>query len=67
MINEVLLILARIILLLWVVFKFLLEKVVMPMLARTRIVPSVREEVVWTETNQVEFADIGVIKVVPHL
>lgn len=67
MVNKVLLVLSGILIPLGVIFKFLLEKVIMPVLTRPCVMPSVWEQIVWTEANKVEFADIWVIEMVSHL
>ena len=66
-VNEVLLILSCKLIPLGVIFKFLLKKIIMPVLAGPCIMPSIWKQVIWTEANKVKFTNVWVVKMISHL
>ena len=66
-VNEVLLVLSCKLISFGVIFKFLLKKIIMSMLARPRIMASIWKQVIWTEANKVELANVWVVKMISHL
>ena len=66
-INQVLLVCPCIIIPIWIIIKLLFEKVIMSILARTSVVPCVWEKIVWTESEQIEFTNFRIVKMVSIL